>query len=286
MLRIAASRTMVCRCPEWVKVNDLTGASEKLFCPNGWTQNGSLLLRDGFSSTLIVMPATNSHPTRSAATPEDVELFTHVEASLYTAVIADSLDELGYHNQAMNEYVRPLFPECRFAGWARTMSCVDVFHVPDNTYAKEIEAVDSILSGEAVVVSTANSKRNAPWGELLSTAARARGARGAVIDGLVRDVKKIEELGFPVFASGIKPVDSRGRGIVIDCNVRVDCGGVLVSPGDLVFADYDGVVVIPAEVLPDAVRLATEKATRENHTRDELLRGAYLRDVYEKYGVL
>jgi regulator of RNase E activity RraA len=73
---------------------------------------------------------------------------------------------------------------------------------------------------------------------------------------------------------------------VIDCNVRVECGGVLVSPGDLVFADYDGVMVIPAEVVPDVIRLATEKVTRENHTRDELLRGAYLRDVYEKYGVL
>src|SRR5205823_14487572 len=83
-------------------------------------------------------------------------------------------------------------------------------HVPEDPYAKEIEAVDSILSGEVVVVSTANSNRNAPWGELLSTASRARGARGAVVDGLVRDVKKIEELGFPVFAAGIKPVDSRG----------------------------------------------------------------------------
>jgi regulator of RNase E activity RraA len=209
-----------------------------------------------------------------------------VERNLYTAVVADSLDELGYTNQAMNEYVRPLFPECRFAGWARTLACCDVFHVPENTYAKEIEAVDSILAGEVVVVSTASSKRNAPWGELLSTAARARGARGAVIDGLVRDVKKIEELGFPVFATGIKPVDSRGRGIVIDCNVPVDCGGVLVSPGDLVFADYDGVVVIPAQVLPETISLATDKATKENRTREELLAGAYLKDVYEKYGVL
>jgi regulator of RNase E activity RraA len=66
----------------------------------------------------------------------------------------------------------------------------------------------------------------------------------------------------------------------------VDCGGVLVSPGDLVFADYDGVVIIPVEVLPDAIGLANEKVTRENHTREELLQGAYLRDVYDKYGVL
>jgi regulator of RNase E activity RraA len=224
--------------------------------------------------------------TRVPATQSDFELFTNIESNLYTAVIADSLDELGYRQQAMREDLRPLFPSPCFAGWARTIACVDVFHVPEDPYAKEIEAVDGILVGEVVVVSTVESKRNAPWGELLSTAARARGARGAVIDGLVRDVRKIEALGFPVFASGIKPVDSKGRGIVVDYNVPVDCGGVLVSPGDLVFADYDGVIVIPAEVLPEAMRLATDKVTRENHTRDELMRGAYLRDVYEKYGVL
>jgi 4-hydroxy-4-methyl-2-oxoglutarate aldolase len=223
---------------------------------------------------------------RVPATQTDIELFANIESNLYTAVIADSLDELGYRQQAMREDLRPLFPNTCFAGWARTVACVDMFHVPEDPYTKEIEAVDSILAGEVVVVSTADSKRNAPWGELLSTAARARGARGAVVDGLVRDVRKIEALGFPVFARGIKPVDSKGRGIVVDYNVPVDCGGVLVSPGDLVFADYDGVMVIPAEVLPEVIRLATDKVTRETHTRDELIRGAYLRDVYEKYGVL
>ncbi len=79
------------------------------------------------------MSVTNTRGLRSPATPEDVELFVHVEANLYTAVVADSLDELGYHDQAMNEFVRPLFPACRFAGWARTISCVDIFHVPENT---------------------------------------------------------------------------------------------------------------------------------------------------------
>jgi regulator of RNase E activity RraA len=107
-----------------------------------------------------------------------------------------------------------------------------------------------------------------------------------VIDGLVRDVRKIHELGFPVFARGIKPVDSKGRGIVIDYNVPVDCGGVLVSPGDLVFADYDGIIVVPAEVLPEVIRMATEKVEKENGSREELKRGAYLRDVYAKFGVL
>jgi regulator of RNase E activity RraA len=223
---------------------------------------------------------------RNPATAQDLELFRHVEEKLYTAVVSDSLDELGYRSQAMREYMRPLASESRFVGWARTFSYVDIFHIPSDPYATEIEALDSILPGEVVVVSTASSLRNSPWGELLSTASRARGSRGAVIDGLVRDVRKIQELGFPVFARGIKPVDSKGRGTVIDYNVPVDCAGVLVSPGDLVFADYDGVVVVPSEVLPEVIRMATEKVEKENGSRDELMRGAYLRDVYAKFGVL
>ena len=115
--------------------------------------------------------------------------------------------------------------------------------------ALEIAAIDSILPGEVVVVSTGESRRNAPWGELLSTAAIARGARGAVVDGLVRDVRRIQELGFPLFAAGMKPVDSKGRGRVVACNVPVRCGGVLVTPGDLVFGDLDGIVTIPAAMV-------------------------------------
>jgi regulator of RNase E activity RraA len=161
-----------------------------------------------------------------------------------------------------------------------------MYHVPEDPYALEIEAVDSIVSGDVVVIGTAGSVRNAPWGELLSTAARARGARGVVCDGLVRDVKKIEQLGLPVFARGIKAVNSKGRGLVIGYNVPVDCGGVLVSPGDLVFADYDGVVAIPIHRAVEIVQMATEKAIRENCSRKDLLSGASLKDVYDKYGVL
>jgi 4-hydroxy-4-methyl-2-oxoglutarate aldolase len=220
------------------------------------------------------------------ASESDLALFQTIETKLYTAVICDALDDLGYRHQAMHERLRPLVPNSSFAGWVRTVSCVDVSHIPAEPYAKEIEAVDSILPGEVVVVSTSYSGQNAPWGELLSTAARARGARGAVVDGLVRDVRKIDQLGFPVFAAGIKPVDSRGRGLVIDYNVPVECGGVVAYPGDLAFADYDGVVIIPNKVVHEVVRMALDKVSRENQSRQELMDGAYLRDVYEKYGVL
>ena len=221
-----------------------------------------------------------------AASPADMELFAHVEKNLYTAVLSDALDDMGIRDRAMREDLRPVIPDLVFAGWARTVSCMDLHYLPEEPYALEIEALDSVLPGEVVVVGTGESKRNAPWGELLSTAAMARGARGAVIDGLIRDVKKILTLGFPVFAVGMKPVDSRGRGVVIDYNVPVACGGVTVTPGDLVVADFDGVLAIPAHAVEEAVRRATDKVSRENSTRAELMQGALLRDVYEKYGVL
>ena len=230
------------------------------------------------------MQSSISTALRNDGLGEDLCAFA--EENLYTAVVSDALDQLGIRNQAMREYLRPLHARCTFAGWARTISCVDVYHIPDDPYALEIEAIDSLLPGEVAVVGTSKSTRNAPWGELLSTAAKARGARGAVIDGLVRDVSKIEELGFPVFAAGIKPVDSMGRGIVTAYNVPVECGEVLVNAGDFVFGDRDGVVVIPREMARQTVEVAADKVRRENHSRAELMKGAYLRDVFAKYGVL
>ena len=213
----------------------------------------------------------------------DAALFEHITRNLYTAVLSDALDEVGVRDRAMREHMRPLEPNTVVAGRARTILCMDLYHIQENPYAKEIEAVDSILPGEVIVVATGESKRNAPWGELLSTAAKAR---GAVIDGLIRDVRKILNLEFPVFAAGFKPVDSKGRGAVVDYNIPVECGGVMVDPGDLIVGDFDGVVAIPAKVADEVVRLATDKVSRENTTRAELMAGAYLRDVYAKYGVL
>lgn len=223
---------------------------------------------------------------RGAATAEDLRLFEHIERNLYTAVISDSLDDAGYRNQALTKGFRPLHSEFRCAGWARTILCEDVFEIPEDPYGLEIEAVDSLLNGEIAVVATGASEQNAPWGELLSTASKARGARGAIIDGMVRDVQKIIQLGFPVFATGIRPVDSKGRGLVVDYNIPVECGSVKVRPGDLVVADYDGVVVVPSAVVGDVIAQATEKVARESHSRSELMQGRLLADVYRKYGVL
>lgn len=216
----------------------------------------------------------------------DNELFDLMCEKLYTAVVSDTLDEMGHRNQVMRENIVPLSLDWIVAGRAKTILAVDVHHIPENPYEKEIAAVDSVKPGEIVVGCTNESKQNGLWGELLSTASKARGARGAIVDGLIRDTKKILELDFPVFATGTKPVDSKGRGLVIDYDVPVVCGGVLVYPGDVIFADRDGVVCIPQNLVQEVVEIALDKATRENHTRDELLVGKTLREVYDKYGVL
>lgn len=216
----------------------------------------------------------------------DQELFDRMSESLYSAVLSDTLDELGYRNQVMRENINPIDPDWVVAGRAKTILSVDVHYLPDHPYEQEIAAVDSIKPHEVVVGCTNESLQNGLWGELLSTASKMRGARGAIVDGLIRDTKKILELGFPVFATGTKPVDSQGRGLVIEYDIPVKCGGVLVHPGDVIFGDRDGIVVIPAALAEEAFRRALDKATRENHTRDELLQGRTLRQVYDKYGVL
>ena len=216
----------------------------------------------------------------------ETELFEMMKEKLYAAVISDALDQVGYRNQTMHHDIRPLYMEAVAVGRAMPVLCVDVYEVPDQPYQMEIAAVDSLKPNDVLVCSTNYSTRNCFWGELLSTAASVRGARGAIVEGFIRDTKQITEMQFPVFMTGISPVDSSGRGDVIAYNVPIECGGVKVNPGDIVFGDYDGVVVIPQKVENKVIEAALEKVSGENRTRDELLKGSTLKEVYDKYGIL
>lgn len=218
---------------------------------------------------------------------DDRERFEAMTASLYSAVISDSLDDLGFRNQAMRETIRPLAVNADIlVGRAKTILAVDCYYLQENPYELEIKAIDSVKPGEVVIGSTNQSIRNGFWGELLSTASKMRGARGAVIDGLIRDTGKILDLGFAVYCTGFKPVDSKGRGIVVDYDVPVEAGGVIVYPGDMIFGDRDGVVVIPSALVDQVIEQAMNRVNGENNTRRELLEGKLLHEVYAKYGVL
>ena len=214
------------------------------------------------------------------------DLFDMMKAQLHSAVLCDALDQTGLREQAMRADIRPVHARAKVVGRALTMQSVDVYEPEANVYEHEIAAVDSLKPGDVMVASTQQSTRTCLWGELLSTAAMARGANVAIIDGYTRDVVPIQKMQFPVFSTGIYPVDSAGRGMVISYNTPINCGGVVVRPGDIVFGDYDGIVVIPEEAAEEVITRAIDKVEGENITRDELLQGATLREVYDKYGVL
>lgn len=203
---------------------------------------------------------------------------------LYTPVIADVLDKLGFRNQALHPRIRPLWPEARAAGFALTVQTVPAREVaPVHPYAGELAAVDSLQAGDVLVVSESAWSF---WGELLSTAAAYRGCRGVVLDGPTRDSPAIRAMGFPVFHVGFHPADSLGRLDVVGHNIPIQCGGVLVYPGDLVLADHDGVVVVPHGAAEETLRLAEEKVSGENLVRKALAGGMSTAEAFEKFGIL
>ena len=218
----------------------------------------------------------------------DKDFLAQLRTRLYAAVLSDVLDEIGLRHQAMAPRIRPLDDELVLAGFARTGLFREVFHVTDdeNPYELEIRILDDLRPGDVMAFGCGGSERIAPWGELLTTAARARGAVGAVTDGFVRDVRGIRAVKFPVFHGGIAPLDSKGRGKVAEIDVPIEIAGVRIEPGDLVFGDVDGVVVVPRRAEEEALARAFEKVTSEDRTRDELLQGARLGDVFDRYGVL
>jgi regulator of RNase E activity RraA len=231
---------------------------------------------------VIDMPAQ----AQTVSEQSETKLFDQLSTELYTAVLSDVLDGLGYRDQAMTAGIRPVWRGARLIGRAHTVLSSDVYHVPDNPYEMEIQAIDSVPVNHVVVASTNDSTRTCMWGELLSTATRARGGRGAIIDGHTRDTRKMEQMAFPVFATGMRPVDSLGRGRIVSYGEPILCGGVHVSEGDIVFADEDGIVVIPRDVESDVIRKAREKASRENEMRAWLSSGHTLREAFDRFGIL
>jgi regulator of RNase E activity RraA len=171
-------------------------------------------------------------------------------------------------------------------GRAKTVVWAPMFHVPERPYDLEIAAVDSLRPGEVFVMAVGRSEEIVPWGELLSTATLARGGRGAVLDGLIRDSGKIRAMGLPVFSVGRRPYDSCGRGVVVAYDVPVVLDGVPVAPGDLVFGDADGVVVVPRASEDDVVTRAWAKVEGENQVRDALRAGTPLAEVFRTHGIL
>jgi regulator of RNase E activity RraA len=217
--------------------------------------------------------------------PDDLSSLLQLNA----AVLSDVMDGLGLQQRAMRSFIRPLDDDLQLVGRASTGLYMPVYELRDgeNPYEVEIALVDDLKPRDVVVLAcNGPTERIAPWGELLSTAASARGASGCVTDGLVRDVRQIRAMRFPVFHGGIGPLDTRGRARMVERDTQVECAGVAVKSGDIVFGDVDGVVVIPRDRAREVIELAVAKVTGENRTRDALRRGDLLADVFRRFGVL
>jgi regulator of RNase E activity RraA len=221
-------------------------------------------------------------PTTSQPDPEVARL-----AALPVSVLADALDRLGRRSQAMDHAVRPLAAgPPSLAGRAFTIVAVAADALLDDPYEQELAAVDATPAGAVVVLATGGLLEVAVWGELLTTRMLARGGLGVVTDGGVRDLAGIRRLGVPAFAAAVTPRDSWGRAAVAGWGDPVVCAGVAVSPGDLVRADEDGVVVVPEELAGTALDAAEEKLGLERLVVDGLARGESAAALYARYGVL
>jgi 4-hydroxy-4-methyl-2-oxoglutarate aldolase len=207
---------------------------------------------------------------------------------LYTAVIADTLDSLGYHKQVLTPGILPLDPSLKLCGLARVGLYMPIYHDDDtvNVYENEIVLVDSLKEDEVPVLCCHGNQKIAPWGELLSTRSSYLKAAGCLTDGCIRDSDMIREMKFPVFSKGTNPVDTKFRGKMMMADVPGEIGGVRIQSGDLVFGDNDGVVVVPSNIISEVANKALEKVNSENSVRDEIKEGNKLTDIFEKHGIL
>jgi regulator of RNase E activity RraA len=215
------------------------------------------------------------------------ELFSYLEQHAYAAAFSDILDEMGYRSQAVSPeaHIRPLCETFVAVGRAVTL-----LNAPDTNeeepYDLVIKCIDSLSPGSMLVTTGRVHLETGIMGELTATALRVQGCRGAVVNGYTRDARKIITMAYPTFAWGASPIDTTGRVRVVDHNIPIVIGGVTITPGDLVFADLDGIMVVPRDVEAETVSRVIERVSTENVVRKELAEGKKMSDVWSKYGVL
>ena len=228
----------------------------------------------------------------------DTEMFELMREKLYTPVVGDILDQMGYSHQFLPAAIRPLASQVptalltdvkgarwmKLAGYACTVLENDVFGTPKKPFGYMTEALDQLKENEIYVATGAHN--SALWGELLTASAKARGATGAVVDGYTRDTAMVLEQDFPVFCSGTWAQDSSIRTYVFDYRCDIEIGQVTVHDGDIVFGDVDGVLIIPRAIAPEVISRALVKASTEKTMRKAIEGGMLVTDAFARFGVL
>jgi regulator of RNase E activity RraA len=225
---------------------------------------------------------------------DDDELFALMREQLFTAAVGDMLDTMGLQRQFLSPKLKPLDSGMVVVGRSMPVLEADYYAYTDAAGRAELSrqpfglmlhALDDLKRNE-VYVASGGSPRYALWGELMSTRAQILGAAGAVVNGYSRDTNGILALGFPTFSHGRYAQDQGYRGKVVDFRVRIEMEGVVIAPGDIVFGDLDGVLIIPAEAEREAISKALEKVSKENAVRTAIVNGMSTVEAFDKFGVM
>lgn len=215
----------------------------------------------------------------------DTEMFDLMKEKLYTPVVGDILDTMGYYHQFLPQDIRPLSDNMKLAGKAMTVLMIDVYGEQKKPFGKLTEALDQLEKNE-IYVATGGTKRCAYWGEILTATARTRGSIGAIVNGWHRDTPQVLEQNWPVFSCGCYAQDSSVRTQVVDFRCRIEIGEVTIIEGDILFGDIDGVIVIPKAIASEVVMLALKKASEEKIVRKAIEAGMSATNAFEKFGIL
>lgn len=225
---------------------------------------------------------------------DDADLFRLMKTELFTAVVGDVLDKMGYLHQFLPPHLRPLRDDMVVAGRAMPVLESDTFAernaggrgpLADVPFGLMMHALDDLKPGE-VYVASGSSPRYALWGEMMSTVAQRLGAAGAVLDGYSRDTRGILKIGFPTFSMGPYAQDQGARGKVVDWRCPIEIGGIRIEPGSLIFGDLDGIVVVPKEAEEEAIVKALEKVRGENAVAKALRAGMGAVEAFKTYGIM
>ncbi|KRD63688.1 MULTISPECIES: RraA family protein [Sinorhizobium/Ensifer group] len=225
---------------------------------------------------------------------DDTELFTAMRSRLFTAVVGDILDTMGLQHQFLPPQIRALRDDMVAVGRAMPVLEADFFATAEASGHSEFSskpfglmfhALDSLKPNE-IYVCSGSSPRYAVWGELMSTRAMKLKAAGAICDGYCRDSAGILALDFPTFCYGSYAQDQGPRGKVVDYGIPIEIGGIRIRPGDILFGDRDGVLVIPREAEREAIALALEKAETESKVRLAIEAGMSTVEAFERFGVM
>jgi regulator of RNase E activity RraA len=225
---------------------------------------------------------------------DDIELFTIMRQELFTAVVGDVMDNLGFLHQFLPPEIQPLRDDMVLVGRAMPVLEADYHSEPamagpgplaGKPFGLMLEALDNLKRGE-IYVATGASPAYALWGELMSTRATHLGANGALVNGFARDIPGILALDFPTFATGRYAQDQGPRGKVIDYRVPEEINGIRIAPGTLIFGDLEGVLVIPKEAEEEVISLALEKARGEKLVAEAIKGGMSAVEAFNKFGIM